>query len=361
MSNTEELISKYEDVQANLHFISYIIENIKDTDSRFTIRRIGELANEILILLEKCQSSSYDIPPFIISSISNCRQILIGEPTSNQLVEVKRLLMRCRGALVDRIKEFEAASFNSPEYYKREIASFNERIQILTKELERRDQLHNEEISSKELEKRELYDQIAQYRRNEEMAKKRDDAKAIWKTAIEESFKILDSGIQPIKDEKKRLKYLYIAYCMLSLVMLTILVITEVLAVVKLSNYIGIPPFRVYLSLLVPIPIALSLLIVFMTQINRAQRQMVTISKYIQDIKYIEGILLAMNNLSVDIEDSMRRINDALDKLLERHLMSEKESLYEDNLKLLEKKDAIPLNRVYELLSIVLGHADKND
>lgn len=86
---------------------------------------------------------------------------------------------------------------------------------------------------------------------------------------------------------------------------------------------------------------------------------MVSISKYIQDIKYVEGILLAINNLSVDIDDSMKRINDALGKLLDRHLNSEKEHLHEEDLKVLEKKDSIPLTHVYDLLSIILGHTEK--
>lgn len=85
---------------------------------------------------------------------------------------------------------------------------------------------------------------------------------------------------------------------------------------------------------------------------------MVSISKYIHDIKYVEGILLAINNLSVDIDDSMKRINDALGKLLDRHLNNDTEPLHEDNLKLLEKKDSVPLTQVYELLSAVLGRVE---
>ena len=253
----------------------------------------------------------------------------------------------------------EPVSLNSPAYYEKEIRALNDRLVSLSDELKQQTSMHEEEVTSKESEMKELEEQIAQFKKKEEQVKQRDDAKSTWKKAIEESFKILDTDIQPIKEEKQRLRSLYWTYCTLSVLMLIILVTAEIITILKLNAYDGIPPFKVYLSLIVPIPVALTLLFVFMTQINRAQRQMVSISKYIHDIKYIEGILLAINSLSVDIDDSMKRINNALDKLLDRHLHCEKEQLHEDDLKIQENKDSIPATQVVEFLTTVLGRAEK--
>lgn len=74
--------------------------------------------------------------------------------------------------------------------------------------------------------------------------------------------------------------------------------------------------------------------------------------------KYIEGILLAINNLSVDIDDSMKYINIVLDKLLYKHLNTEEEPLHEDALKVLETKDSIPVAKALEYISAVLGRLD---
>lgn len=46
-------------------------------------------------------------------------------------------------------------------------------------------------------------------------------------------------------------------------------------------------------------------------------------SKYIHDIEYTEEIMQSINSLSVNIEESMKRINGTIDKLLDRHLSCE--------------------------------------
>ena len=111
-----------------------------------------------------------------------------------------------------------------------------------------------------------------------------------------------------------------------------------------------------YMALIAPLPIALALLFVFLSQINRAQRQLVAISKYIHDIKYTEEIMLAINSLSVDIDDSMKRINTAMDRLLDRHLSCNLNFLDETSLHEQENKDenVVPVNQVADILKRVI-------
>lgn len=361
MGQVKKLMMEYDELLSNVQDFRGFVRDISDiNEHRQIVDHIVQVTHEIEELLFRCRNKySRNAISYADYTISRCKELIGENPSYDNLEQILHTLTKCRFLLYNEAGNYEPISLNSSEYYENEIRSLNERLSNLTQELDEQTSMHAEEVSLKESEKRELLEQIAQFRKKEEQVKQRDDAKAIWKKGIEESFKILDNDIQPIKEEKQRLRNLYWAYCILSVLMLGILVAAEVIAIIKLNDYLGIPPFRIYLSLIAPIPIALALLFVFMTQINRAQRQMVSISKYIHDIKYIEGILLAINNLSVDIDDSMKRINAALDKLLERHLISDKEHLREEDLKILEKKDSIPLAQVYELLSVFMGRGEK--
>ena len=130
----------------------------------------------------------------------------------------------------------------------------------------------------------------------------------------------------------------------------------EIIMTGKLNNFDGIPPLNVYISLLAPIPVLLALLFVFISQINRTQRQLVAISKYIHDIEYTEEIMQSINSLSVNIEDSMKRINGAIDKLLERHLSCDLNYLEEAALQKQEDrdKDTIPVGQVTDIIKEIL-------
>ena len=360
MGKIKELMMSYDETLEELFtYRDILAKQVKNTEYESVSDHIVEIICQIGDLLDKCRNIYSTKATLHVSYVlSKCRTYLNEGLSNENINRILNYFVKCKAVLRNEILHNEAALLNSTEYYEKEIHLLNERLAGLTNELKQRTTMHEEEVAAKESEKRELEGQIAQYRIKEEQVKQRDDAKAIWKKAIKESFEILDADIKPIEEEKQRLNFLYMVYCGLAALMLLILIVAEVISIVKLISYLGIPPFRIYISLLVPIPIALALLFVFMTQINRAQRQMVSISKYIQDIKYIEGILLAINNLSVDIDDSMKRINDALGKLLDRHLNSEKEPLHEEDLKNLEKKDSIPMTQVYELLSAVMGRVE---
>ena len=363
MGQVKKLMMEYDEtLNELLGYRDLLAQKGRDSEYKPIVDHIVEIINQIGDLLDMCRNTYSTKPTLYVSYIlSKCRSYLNEDLNNDNLKQILDYFVKCKVILRNDIKHHESAILNSSEYYENEIRSLNNRLAGLTNELRQTTTMHQAEVASKEAEMRELEEQIAQYRKKEEQVKQMDDAKSTWKKAIEESFVILDNDIQPIKEEKQRLRLLYWAYCALSVLMLIILVTAEIISLLELNAYDGIPPFKVYLSLIVPIPVALALLFVFMTQINRAQRQMVSISKYIHDIKYIEGILLAINNLSVDIDDSMKRINNALDKLLDRHLKGEKEQLHEDDLKILENKDSIPTTQVLELLTTVLGRAEKND
>ena len=103
-----------------------------------------------------------------------------------------------------------------------------------------------------------------------------------------------------------------------------------------------------------PVPITLGLLWGFITQMNRAQRQMVVLSNKIHETKYTEGLLQALNTLSVDIGESMSKINDAISRLIDNHLHNmDSLRLDEKDLSKIEKQNALPLEQIPELIKLI--------
>jgi hypothetical protein len=129
-------------------------------------------------------------------------------------------------------------------------------------------------------------------------------------------------------------------------------VLLEVNFFVKLNKVAEFPKWEDYLTSLIPIPVFGALLWAFIIQINRTQRQLVILAKHIHEIKYIEGLLLSINTLSPDISNSTKRVNIAIDRLLENHLNRNKShiEINEENIKKEEKKDYIPYDVVIKLL-----------
>ena len=114
------------------------------------------------------------------------------------------------------------------------------------------------------------------------------------------------------------------------------------------------PTWDQYLPMALPVPITLGLLWGFITQMNRAQRQMVVLSNKIHETKYTEGLLQALNTLSVDIGESMSKINDAISRLIDNHLHNmDSLRLDEKDLSKIEKQNALPIEQIPELIKLI--------
>lgn len=295
------------------------------------------------------------------------------------------IMQACQSCLAElRGKDSQfAVALNSPHFYQQEIAKYEQMLGALRQEIEdlRQHRAQDHRLTKeKEQYLRELSRRLEEYKKKEVQVRAREDARQTWKEKIERAFDVLrgnqsrkaerndvkegDSEAKvgrrkkaddPIQVERKRLCELYWIYNGLSAIMVVVLVVAEIGICVKLACVDGMPVWHEYLFLVVPIPIAVGLLWGFITQANRAQRQRVVLSKLLHDIRYIEAIMLAMNELSLDVESSVQRINLALDKLLERYLMSGTYGVEEVSLKNEEKKDAVP----YDLLISVINELRK--
>ena len=212
-----------------------------------------------------------------------------------------------------------------------------------------------EKLKSQEHETNKLKEELSRYEKQLQENQKREDAVSSWNSKIKSAFLSLEDYIQPIKDEHERLMNLYDTYKSLSWIILIAIFVFEILIAIKITKCGGYPILKDSIILILPIPILLGLLWGFVTQMNRAQRQMVIIAKQIHEIKYTEGLLITLNTLSVDIGESMSKINIAINRLIDNHLgVDDKFLKDEDLLKQEMQKDSMPYEKVEKIVKTIL-------
>lgn len=317
------------------------------------------LLDEIESSMEECRSIPNAVAPNIV--FRHLKDILTyahkGKPISQFRLFKVRLAM-CSTQLTIQLISKQTV-MNSQEYYEGEIEKLKQNISSLESEiLSLRDK--NTENASLLNQKEVLLNQqnvkLLELEKDMYELTRREDARKDWSRKIANAFLNLQKGLEPIKLEKKRLNWMYGIYGGFSLALIGLLVVIEIIMTCKLNAYDGIPPLNIYISLIAPIPVVLALLFVLISQINRTQRQLVAISKYIHDIKYTEEIMQSINSLSVNIEDSMTRINGAIDKLLDRHLACDLNYLEEVSIQKQEDrdKDLIPVRQLADILKEII-------
>lgn len=179
--------------------------------------------------------------------------------------------------------------------------------------------------------------------------KQQEDQRSNWEDKITESFRLLSKKLDPIKNEHIRLCELYNNNKLFLNITIAILSIWAILICIKTSQFDGFPKVRDYFPFYLPVPIMGGLLWVFIYQINRAQRQILVITEQIHNIEYIEGLLITINKLSPNIEESVNKINLALNKLVENQLTISSELIINENsIKNNINKEEIPYRYLYK-------------
>ena len=353
MGRMKELAMEYDEA---FEIIGSLKQLLLNNEILETIRksRYLNLLKDTEYVLEECRELSNVSAPTIVTRYF--RPILESAFKEGSIDKVRILprLSMCLAQLRDQLASKQTI-LNSQEYYEKEILELKKNISNLMSEIS---SLQDENTESKSLldQKEELLNQqsekLLDLNKDREELIRREDARKDWSKKITDAFSTLQKGLKPIKSEKKRLNWMYFIYGGFCVALIGLLIAIEIIMTCKLRSYHGIPPFYSYLSLVAPIPVVLALLFVFISQINRTQRQLVAISKYIHDIEYTEEIMQSINSLSVNIEDSMSRINESLDKLLDRHLACNLNYLEEVSLKEQENKDKdlMPVGQVVDLV-----------
>ena len=287
---------------------------------------------------------------------------------SSLMNKASRILRRLHPE-IRRIKEVLSSSisrkdlvYNSEDYYKEQLAHLEKQKDDLLKYIERKDSLegktkeeiaeHKKEIEEKEFELSVANEKIKSYQKELEEKKKQENAIVEWNSKIKDTFKELTDCLRPINSEHKRLNKMFWIYTVSSVVVALLIVALEIFVFCKLKESTGFPDFEDYLAAIVPIPVFGGLLWAFIIQLNRTQRQLVILAKHIHEITYIEGLLLSINSLSSNINDSTKRVNIAIDRLLDNHLSKSSKAgiINEESILKEEKKDVVPIDLVIKLL-----------
>lgn len=269
----------------------------------------------------------------------------------------------------------ERRTYNSEEYYKQEMAKLSQLKREYEKELSQtKAKAHNltntTEKQAVELKAKEDLISAANNKIKEieaELANKKkiDDIQSEWKAKISETFEGLSSYLNPVNEEGNRLKKLYQNYSYLVVFLIICLIVSETISI---WHYLLLPDsnqniqglFKNCLPLYIPIPLTGALLWVSITQMNRAQRQLVVIANHIYDVTYIEGLLLSINALTPNVDVAVKRIGDAIDKLLDNHLnINANFNMKEDYIRKEEMKDNVSLDSILKILMQIKGIVDK--
>lgn len=325
------------------------IENIKSISNDFKCK--DALIAYLTCLREELISNnvSSESKQKIISLNSYISAVL--DKKKLQDIDLKRIL----DIIKDILQQINTndANYNTETFYRDEIERLNKQLQKYQKEI---DSFKQENDDKKNLEEKFnlAYEQIIRYEQEIKQNRKREDAINNWKIKITKAFQDLRGPIDRLQKEHDRLKNLYIIYGWASFILVLLLGYIEITVCCKINSTILYPSWEQYWSMILPIPVAIGLLWGFITQMNRAQRQMVVLARHIYEIEYIEGLLQALNTLSVDIGESMSKINEAISHLIDNHLRNmDGMHIDETVLQKLERQDALPYEKIPELIKLL--------
>lgn len=342
--------------------LSSLIYNAEDGDYRTTptIKQILRIIEHAISICNSKGEVSYNTDSYYENIIASLNEKLKESQTRtasllelnqqlSKAVENKKSIEEKLLFLHSKLKVGEGEN----EELKKKNSELTEELNKLNMLIESyRQEKHR--LTALQLEVDKMNELIKKYKIELEENRKRDDAINNWKNKISEAFEGLEGPINRLVEEHKRLEWLYNVYKWSSAVLVIFLIIIEIAIYIKIVCSDAYPTWNQYLPIALPVPITLGLLWGFITQMNRAQRQMVVLSNKIHETKYTEGLLQALNTLSVDIGESMSKINDAISRLIDNHLHNmDSLRLDEKDLSKIEKQNALPIEQIPELIKLI--------
>lgn len=252
-------------------------------------------------------------------------------------------------------EHFSNNSINSESYYNTQIKELKERELELREKLEVKENITDKQRKNAkdiQLKLKIIENELEKNKKELELKQKQEDAKNDWEQKINDTFKQLKEYLNPIKKEHDRLNILFYVFAFLSFITILLIIIIEINAVHQITDNEKLPTLHKYIMLFLPLPIAGALMWGFVFQMNRAQRQLILTANNIHSINYIQGLLISINNLSPNVNDSISRINKALDKIISNHL-NNKYITNETELISEENKDNLNMDKLLKLIKII--------
>lgn len=343
MRSEKEILNEIEEIQEYLLNIRKVIIESSSNNERKNeaIHTINFLVKNIQKLETRNLIKDYLSPFFNISNLS--------KELPRILVSLKYLRER-----LEILDYHQITSVNSEEYYTKKINQLRERENELKQILNynKNETEEQRKLAEETKEKLRIIENELNKKKTElELKEKQEDAKNDWEEKINDTFEQLKDYLNPIKKEHERLNILFYVFGFLSFITILLIIVIEINAVSQITAK-ELPTLHKFLILFLPLPIAGGLMWGFVFQMNRAQRQLILTANNIHSINYIQGLLISINNLSPNVNDSILRINKALDKIISNHL-NNKYITNETDLINEENKDNIDIEKLLKLIKII--------
>lgn len=329
-----------------INFQLLLVECMENEKINQSIPQLRNRINTILSLLETDPSCFYrNIEEFeyISQKIESCLEHISKSVNEKNEIIYLSFIRRHIYSLI-RLCSTNNDN-NSENYYTQQISRLQEKESALNKEIEDLKQKNTEEHQEKENELKDIKEQIKQYKIEKEELEKKLDAQNNIEKKISNAFKELKKHISHLQTEKTRLKCMFYIYAFLSLAVLGVLIAIEWKYI---SNWEDADKWMDYLRFYIPVPIVGGLLWGFISQMNRAQRQLIQVANVLHHIDYVEGLLLAINQISTDVNSASDKICNVLDQLI-KNQMSSPDGLSDQSLDAVISKDNINLNTFLNL------------
>lgn len=201
-----------------------------------------------------------------------------------------------------------------------------------------------------------LETQMAKMLKEKDAVQKEEQIEKNWDNKIQQAFVALKKCTSTIEEEKNIASNEYqriinIIYVLSTLAVIWLISIYKAIFITHIyfGGWVNFLPY--YL----PIPLFLVVFWVLIVQKNRASKLSITLSDELYRIRYMEGILLAINKLSDNSESSIIRINKALDIMVESFLHQvEKTNIDEKGVEAIEKKE-LNTNKYIQIIDKLIG------
>ena len=178
-------------------------------------------------------------------------------------------------------------------------------------------------------------------RKEKDDAQKESQIEKNWDEKIQQAFKALKECTYTIENEKnianqeyqRMINFIYV---------LSVAVIFWFFSIYKaiFITHLYFSGWMSFLPYYLPIPLFFVVFWVLIVQKNRASKIEISLANELYHIRYMEGLLLAINKLSANSDSSISRINKALDVMIEGYMHQvEHLGIDEKNVEEIEKKE----------------------
>lgn len=309
------------------NWLDQILDHLKRTDKaksnpylKYCIRKI----NDCIMLLGNGDLHS-DAILYLNNEKQNIDDIVSKIWNYDETKDWPNILLSKITVLINKLDIPKIQLYNE-DFYKNKIESLESEKKSLTQELSDLSNQHDKEKTEKQTQIVSLQNEIKEKetllketKKQYEEAKSQVEAQNNINVRITTSFLFLTQKSRIIEMERKRLNIMYYAYVVISIFILLCFFLIECVLWCRVLNEKSVELFY-YIRFFLPVPLCTGLLWFSVYQMNRVHRLLLNIADKLHNIRYVEGLLLAVNNLSLDANDGLKKVQNILDQVVEKYL-----------------------------------------